>query len=80
MPAQENFSLESGASLSGEDYGVQVFPVKVENGEVYLHLPPTEMLERSLATDIGCEMATACNADDGMQLLPVLSNNVFDSE
>ena len=77
---KKTFSLESGASLSGEDYGLQVFPVKVENGKVYLHLPPPEVLERSLATDIGCEMATACSAADGMQLLPVLSNSVFDSE
>ena len=70
---KKTFSLESGASLGGEDYGLQVFPVKVKNGEVYLHLPPTEVLERSLATEIGCQMATACNADDGMQLLPVHS-------
>ena len=77
---KKTFSLESGASLSGEDYGLQVFPVKVENGKVYLHLPPPEVLERSLATDIGCGMATACSAADGMQLLPVLSNSVFDSE
>ena len=76
---KKTFSLESGDSLGGEDYGVQVFPVKVEDGEVYLHLPPTEVLERSLATEIGCEMATACSADDGM-LLPVLASSVFDSE
>ena len=56
---KKTFSLESGESLGGEGYGVQVFPAKVENGEVYLHLPPTEVLERSLATEIGCEMATA---------------------
>ena len=68
---KKTFSLESGDSLSGEGYGLQVFAVRVEGGEVYLHLPPTEVLERSLATGIGCEMATACNED--MQLLPVLN-------
>ena len=70
---KKTFSLESGASLSGEAYGLQVFPVKVENGEVYLHLPPAAALERSLATEIGCQMATACNGDTDMQLLPVLA-------
>ena len=69
---KKTFSLQSGDSLSGEEYGLQVFAVKVEDGEVYLHLPPTEVLERSLATAIGCEMATACN-DNDMKLLPVLN-------
>ena len=69
---KKTFSLESGDSLSGEDYGLQVFAVKVEDDEVYLHLPTTEVLERSLATGIGCEMATACSGGD-IQLLPVLS-------
>ena len=68
---KKTFSLQSGDSLSGEGYGLQVFAVRVEDGEVYLHLPPTEVLERSLATGIGCEMATACNED--IQLLPVLN-------
>ncbi len=66
---KKTFALESGASLSGERYGLQVFPAKLENGEVYLHLPPTEVLERSLATEIGCQMATAGGADE--LLLPV---------
>ena len=59
----KTFSLESGDALGGEEYGLQVFTVKVEDGGVYLHLPPTEVLERSLATGIGCEMATACDDD-----------------
>ena len=60
---KKTFSLETGEALGGEDYGLQVFAVKVEDGGVYLHLPPTEVLERSLATGIGCEMATACDDD-----------------
>ena len=67
---KKTFSLESGASLSGDDYGIQVFPVKIEDGSVYLHLPPTEVLDRHLATEIGCSLATSCNANP--ELLPVL--------
>jgi nitrite reductase (NADH) large subunit len=42
---KKTFSLESGACLSGENYQVQVFPVRVEDDEVYLELPPEEELE-----------------------------------
>ncbi len=68
---KRNFSLETGASLSGDDYGIQVFPVKVEDGTVYLKLPPTEALDRYLATEIGCSLATSCEANP--ELPPVLS-------
>jgi NAD(P)H-dependent nitrite reductase large subunit/NAD(P)H-dependent nitrite reductase small subunit len=67
---KKTFSLESGECLSGDDYTVQVFEVKVEGEQVYLNLPPTEVLDRQLATAIGCRLATACNADDASQ--PVL--------
>lgn len=33
------FSLESGKCLSGEDYTVKVFPVKVEGNDVYVQVP-----------------------------------------
>jgi hypothetical protein len=33
--------------------------VKVEGDDVYLELPPTEVLDRLLATEIGCRLATA---------------------
>ena len=36
---KKTFSLESGTCLSGEDYQVQVFPVKVEADACYLDLP-----------------------------------------
>jgi NAD(P)H-dependent nitrite reductase large subunit/NAD(P)H-dependent nitrite reductase small subunit len=67
---KKTFSLESGACLSGDDYAVQVFPVKVEDGSVYLKLPPAEVLDRYLATEIGCRLATSCNANP--DLLPVV--------
>ena len=33
------FSLESGKCLSGEEYAVKVFPVKVEGNDVYVQVP-----------------------------------------
>ncbi len=37
---KKTFSLESGQCLSGEDYKVRVFPVKVEDDAVFVSLPP----------------------------------------
>ena len=68
---KKTFSLESGDCLSGEDYGIRVFPVKTQNGSVFVKLPPTEVLDRHLATEIGCSLATACDANPA--LLPVLN-------
>jgi len=68
---KKTFSLESGDCLSGDDYGIQVFPVKTEDGAVYVKLPPTEVLDRYLATEIGCNLATSCNANP--ELLPVFN-------
>jgi NAD(P)H-dependent nitrite reductase large subunit/NAD(P)H-dependent nitrite reductase small subunit len=68
---KKTFSLESGNCLSGEDYGIQVFPVKTEDGSVYVKLPPTAVLDQYLATEIGCSLATSCDANP--ELLPVLS-------
>jgi nitrite reductase (NADH) large subunit len=59
---KKTYSLESGACLSGEDYSIRVFPVKVEGGEIYLHLPPEKVLDAELATDLYCISAcpSAC--------------------
>lgn len=57
---KKNFSLQSGECTTGDDYSVRVFPVKVEDGNVYLDLPPTEVLDKLLATEIGCKLATSC--------------------
>jgi nitrite reductase (NADH) large subunit len=56
---KKTFALDSGACLSGDNYAVQVFPVKVEGDDVYLELPPTEVLDKLLATEIGCHLATS---------------------
>jgi nitrite reductase (NADH) large subunit len=59
---KKTFSLNSGKSLQGEEYRIRTFPVKVEAGEVYLELPPAEVLDKALATEIGCKLATACDS------------------
>jgi nitrite reductase (NADH) large subunit len=58
---KKTFSLETGACLSGEDYSVRVFPVKVEGDDVYLHLPPAEELDVVLATEKTCN--GSCHAE-----------------
>ncbi len=51
---KKNFSLQSGQCLTGEDYSVLVFPVRIESDDVYLELPPEEVLDQQLATDLHC--------------------------
>ena len=60
---KKTFSLETGKSLQNEDYNIRTFPVKVEEGRVYLELPATEVLDKLLATEIGCKLATSCATD-----------------
>jgi nitrite reductase (NADH) large subunit len=57
---KKTFSLQDGTSLQGEEYHIRTFPVKVEQGQVYLELPPTEVLDRLLSTEVGCHLATSC--------------------
>ena len=57
---KKTYSLTSGECLSGEDYSVRVFPVNVTGEDVFLSLPPTDMLDQLLATEIGCHLATSC--------------------
>lgn len=57
---KRTFSLESGESLQGEEYRIRTFPVRVDGDEVQLELPPIEALDKLLATEIGCALATTC--------------------
>lgn len=52
------FSLQGGECLTGDDYSIKTFPVKVEGNRVLLELPPTDVLEKLLGTEIGCKLAT----------------------
>lgn len=60
------FSLESGECLTGEEYKLQVFPVKVQQGQVFVQLPPEETLNASLATKLHC--ISACDAKKSRDL------------
>jgi len=52
------FSLKTGECLSGEEYSVKVFPVKVVDDDVFLELPPQEQLDALLATELHCITAS----------------------
>jgi hypothetical protein len=57
---KKTFSLEDGRSLQQEDYRIRTFEVKVEGEQVLLWLPPPEVLDRTLSTELGCKLATSC--------------------
>jgi nitrite reductase (NADH) large subunit len=57
---KKTFSLETGACLSGEDYTVRTFPVKVDGDDVYVQLPPASELDAELATATTCNKAHEC--------------------
>ncbi len=59
---KKTFSLADGHSLQGEEYRIRTFPVKVEGEQVYLQLPPVAVLDDVLATEIGCSLASHCEA------------------
>jgi NAD(P)H-dependent nitrite reductase small subunit len=59
---KKTFSLETGASLQGEEYRIRTFDVRVEGDVVQVLLPPEGVLDESLATEIGCHLATSCVA------------------
>jgi nitrite reductase (NADH) large subunit len=51
---KKTFSLETGAGLADPQYAVQVFPVEVRGGEVYLKLPAADSSLRA------CDDQTSC--------------------
>ena len=57
---KKTFSLETGESLQGEEYSIRTFPVKIEDDRVLLELPPIQILDEQLSTEIGCKLATSC--------------------
>lgn len=59
---KKTFSLRDGKSLQDEEYRIRTFPVKVEGDRVYLKLPPVEVLDEVLATEVGCRLASSCLA------------------
>jgi nitrite reductase (NADH) large subunit len=59
------YSLETGRCLSGEDYSLKVFPVKVEGGDVFVQLPPQRQLDALLATEL--HVIRSCDAQQTNQ-------------
>jgi NAD(P)H-dependent nitrite reductase large subunit/NAD(P)H-dependent nitrite reductase small subunit len=59
---KKTFSLSDGRSLQGEEYKIRTFPVKVVDDQVYVKLPPIEELDAVLSTEIGCKLASHCEA------------------
>jgi nitrite reductase (NADH) large subunit len=57
---KKTFSLETGECLTGEDFRVSVFPVKVDGDDVYVQLPPATELDAELATHETCNKSHAC--------------------
>ncbi len=54
------FSLKTGKCESDENYAVKVFSVKIEDGGVYLKLPPRKQLDAVLATEQHIVCAERC--------------------
>lgn len=48
---KKTFSLEDGQCTSGEHYRIHTFPVKVEDGKVYVELPPAGELQDETCPD-----------------------------
>lgn len=69
---KKTFSLETGESLQGEEYRIRTFPVRIDGDDVLLELPPTEVLDRELATEIGCRLATSCETRSVTHQSPAL--------
>lgn len=59
---KKTFSLDTGESLQGDEYRIRTFPVKVEGERVYVELPPPEVLNPVMSTEVGCKLASLCNS------------------
>lgn len=70
---KKSFSLKNGACLTGEEYHIATFPVKVVGDDVFLHLPPPGALaDRPAVAQRSC--GTPCG--DGCGPLVELSSSV----
>jgi nitrite reductase (NADH) large subunit len=57
---KKTFSLETGECLTGENFRVSTFPVKLDGDDVYVQLPPAAELDAVLATDTTCNQSRPC--------------------
>ena len=54
---KKTFSLESGECLSGDEYRLDVFPVKVDGDEVFVELPSEKEMKRRTRLPKDCALA-----------------------
>ena len=54
---KKTFSLETGAGMNDKDFSIQVFPVRIDGADVYLHLPSIDELDAVYATEKTCNSA-----------------------
>ncbi|ORX96947.1 hypothetical protein K493DRAFT_370402 [Basidiobolus meristosporus CBS 931.73] len=47
---KKNFNLKSGACINDEAFHIECFHVKVEHDQVYVQLPPADILDEALST------------------------------
>lgn len=61
---KKSFDLETGAGLSDPEFAIATFPVRAEDGKVYVLLPPADRLAESLGgRDVdGC--SRSCGRED----------------
>ncbi len=65
---KKTFSLETGECLSGDDYRIATFPVKVERGRLLGSLPPADVLAARLCEgDAACHEHTTTSAADAAE-------------
>jgi NAD(P)H-dependent nitrite reductase small subunit len=51
---KKTFDLETGAGLSDPEYAIATFPVRAQDGKLYVELPPAAELAASLGTGAAC--------------------------
>ncbi|HLJ11316.1 MAG TPA: nitrite reductase large subunit NirB, partial [Planctomycetaceae bacterium] len=68
---KKTYSLETGSCLSGEEYAIRVFPVKIDGEDVYVELPPEQILDAELATDLHCIGECTTRVNDEAELAPI---------
>jgi len=61
---KKTFSLEDGKCLSGEEYEVVTFPVKVVEGDVWVELPSVAETEKLVGAD---RLRRTCNHEEAPQ-------------
>jgi nitrite reductase (NADH) small subunit len=60
---KKTFSLKSGECLSGDPYKIRTFPVRVEDGDVYVELPSPQEIEKLVPIADPCPGVTPAAAE-----------------